>query len=466
MSFSSARQQSAPADLPSRPPRVMQGSRVMRCVDDSAWNNLHGKACIDYSAYCEAGAFRLGASWAGGEVFNWPERNCCACGKPAAEQAPEKGQLFETHTKSFCRGTDHEVKLKDGAACVDHCHPSKRPCACFHFAHGECHFTFNYAGLATSTKSSTAWVSSTALLASSKTAAASSGASCAPVPVLRSPPSFYMYNDAPFAWGPRLAACFVSRQGVPPWAMAVNDSTHQLDGTAQPGLAYSLWLSAALAGHRRRVATPEQARARRVRTPCAGPQPCALRPALCSQEPDAANDLTPAAPRPCSPPPPPPPSLLARRTSSSCPPSDLSPRRWPAARVPPTCSGKQRRRRRCAHRRGSSSGRSGARLASRPLSSASPWRWLSPRRLLPLPSYPSISLPTRHVILASSHSADDHDPLGALGSLAAKAGAVSQPHRPLHHRCALCIRHTRCARCARYCSATLLPPLGGAVRRP
>ena len=45
----------------------MQGSRVMRCVDDSAWNNLHGKACIDYSAYCEAGAFRLGASWAGGE---------------------------------------------------------------------------------------------------------------------------------------------------------------------------------------------------------------------------------------------------------------------------------------------------------------------------------------------------------------------------------------------------------------
>ena len=356
----------------------------MRCVDDSAWNNLHGKACLDYSAYCEAGSFRLGASWAGGEVFNWPERNCCACGKPAAEQAPEKPQLlFETHTKSFCRGADHEVKLKDGAACVDHCHPSKRPCACFHFAHGECHFTFNYAGLATSTKSSTAWVSSTALLASSKTAAASSagGASCAPVPVLRTPPSFFMYNDAPFAWGPRLAACFASRQGVPPWAMAVNDSAHQLDGTAQPGLAYSLWLSAALAGHRRRVATPEQARARRVCAPCAGPRPCtlrlapcalrpapcALRPAPCNQEPYAANDLTPAAPRLC-----PHPSLLARRTSSSCPPSDLSPRRWPAARVPPTCSGKQRRRRRCARRRGSSSGRSGARLASRPPSSASP----------------------------------------------------------------------------------------------
>ena len=286
----------------------------MRCVDDSAWNNLHGKACLDYSAYCEAGAFRLGASWAGGEVFNWPERNCCACGKPAAEQAPEKPQLlFETHTKSFCRGADHEVKLKDGAACVDHCHPSKRPCACFHFAHGECHFTFNYAGLATSTKSSTAWVSSTALLASSKTAAASSagGASCAPVPVLRTPPSFFMYNDAPFAWGPRLAACFASRQGVPPWAMAVNDSAHQLDGTAQPGLAYSLWLSAALAGHRRRVATPEQARARRVCAPCAGPRPCTLRPAPCALRP-APCALQPRAlcgqrPHPCCPSPLPPP---------------------------------------------------------------------------------------------------------------------------------------------------------------
>ena len=275
----------------------------MRCVDDSAWNNLHGKACLDYSAYCEAGSFRLGASWAGGEVFNWPERNCCACGKPAAEQAPEKPQLlFETHTKSFCRGADHEVKLKDGAACVDHCHPSKRPCACFHFAHGECHFTFNYAGLATSTKSSTAWVSSTALLASSKTAAASSagGASCAPVPVLRTPPSFFMYNDAPFAWGPRLAACFASRQGVPPWAMAVNDSAHQLDGTAQPGLAYSLWLSAALAGHRRRVATPEQARARRVCAPCAGPRPCTLRLAPCALRP-APCALRPATKSPMRP---------------------------------------------------------------------------------------------------------------------------------------------------------------------
>ena len=277
-----------------------------RCVDDSAWNNLHGKACMDYSAYCEAGAFRLGASWAGGEVFNWPERHCCACGKPAAEQTTEKAQpLFETHTKSFCRGTDHEVKLKDSAACEDHCHPSKRPCACFHFAHGECHFTFNYAGLATSTKSSTAWVSSAALLSASKSAAASSagGASCAPVPVLRSPPSFYMYNDAPFAWGPRLAACFLARHGVPPWAMAVNDSAHQLDGTAQPGLDYSLWLSAALAGHRRRVATPEQVHARAAcarpaqgLTPAAfalRPAPCALRP--CALQPGArcGQGLTP-----------------------------------------------------------------------------------------------------------------------------------------------------------------------------
>ena len=378
-----------------------------RCVDDSAWNNLHGKACMDYSAYCEAGAFRLGASWAGGEVFNWPERHCCACGKPAAKQATENAQpLFETHTKSFCRGTDHEVKLKDSAACEDHCHPSKRPCACFHFAHGECHFTFNYAGLATSTKSSTAWVSSAALLSASKSAAASSagGASCAPVPVLRSPPSFYMYNDAPFAWGPRLAACFLARHGVPPWAMAVNDSAHQLDGTAQPGLDYSLWLSAALAGHRRRVATPEQVRARAAcACPAQGLTPVAfaLRPAPCAQRPAPLRPAARSPMRPRTHALPPPPRLLARRTSSSCPLSDLSPRRWAAVRVPPTCTGKQRRRRRCARRHGSSSGRSGARLAPRPPSSASPRRWLSPTpaslslRILPHPSLPGTSYSPR-----------------------------------------------------------------------
>ena len=216
----------------------------LRCIDDSSWNNLHGKTCADYGGYCEAGAFRLGASWAGGEVFNWPERHCCACGKPAEEAAPEKPvPLFEMHKKSFCRGTDHEVKLRDAATCQEHCQPEKRPCQCFHYAvnDGTCHFTFKYAGLQTSTKSSTAWVRTTALLAPQAGPSGGGGASCAPLPPPRVPPSFYLYNDAPFAWGPRLAACYASRTGKAPWAFAVNDTARQLDGAPQPGLAYRSW---------------------------------------------------------------------------------------------------------------------------------------------------------------------------------------------------------------------------------
>ena len=232
------------------------------CVDDAGWNNLHGKSCADYAAYCDAGAFRLGASWAGGEVFNFPERSCCACGKTPSEVVPAKpAPLFEKHVKSFCRGTDHEVKLKDEAACEAHCHPDQRPCACFHFNKGVCHFGFTYVGLQTSTKSSTAWVKTSALIAAPKTTMGPpNGAACVPLPPRRVPPTFYLYNDAPFAWGPRLAACFASRQGVPPWAFAVNDTVHQTDGAPPPGVAYGLWLAAALANHPQRVATPEEAR--------------------------------------------------------------------------------------------------------------------------------------------------------------------------------------------------------------
>ena len=232
------------------------------CTDDAGWNNLHGKGCADYAAYCDAGAFRLGASWAGGEVFNFPERSCCACGKTPSEVVPAKpAPLFEKHLKSFCRGTDHEVKLKDEAACEAHCHPDQRPCACFHFNKGVCNFGFTYVGLQTSTKSSTAWIKTSALLAAPKAMVGPpNGAACVPLPPRRLPPTFYLYNDAPFAWGPRLAACFASRQGMPPWAFAVNDTVHQTDGAPPPGVSYGLWLAAALANHPQRVATPEEAR--------------------------------------------------------------------------------------------------------------------------------------------------------------------------------------------------------------
>ena len=54
------------------------------CADDDAWDNFSGKRCADYSAeWCSAGGFHVGAEWTGGAQFNFPERHCCACGKPA-----------------------------------------------------------------------------------------------------------------------------------------------------------------------------------------------------------------------------------------------------------------------------------------------------------------------------------------------------------------------------------------------
>ena len=60
------------------------------CTDTPAWNNLPRPggplSCADYvtSRLCASGGFVSGAEWAGGEAFNFPEFNCCACGKSSA----------------------------------------------------------------------------------------------------------------------------------------------------------------------------------------------------------------------------------------------------------------------------------------------------------------------------------------------------------------------------------------------
>ena len=50
------------------------------CTDTSNWNDGQGNGCDDYSKYgCENGAFKN--NWNGGIYYNYPEQNCCACGK-------------------------------------------------------------------------------------------------------------------------------------------------------------------------------------------------------------------------------------------------------------------------------------------------------------------------------------------------------------------------------------------------
>ena len=57
-----------------------------RCHDTPGFDNGSGKGCADYAeAWCSNGAFLVGAEWTGGAQFGFPERSCCACGKPVGE---------------------------------------------------------------------------------------------------------------------------------------------------------------------------------------------------------------------------------------------------------------------------------------------------------------------------------------------------------------------------------------------
>jgi hypothetical protein len=54
------------------------------CTDTpNFWNGYYG--CAEYARrpWCAGGAFSPGQGWTGGSRYNYPENNCCICGKPA-----------------------------------------------------------------------------------------------------------------------------------------------------------------------------------------------------------------------------------------------------------------------------------------------------------------------------------------------------------------------------------------------
>ena len=52
------------------------------CTDTPSWNNGYGLDCRSYGARrCANGAARPGLEWALGAKYNYPENNCCVCGK-------------------------------------------------------------------------------------------------------------------------------------------------------------------------------------------------------------------------------------------------------------------------------------------------------------------------------------------------------------------------------------------------
>jgi len=63
------------------------GTAAVQCADTASWDNTSGKGCEQYAEYCANGSFRPGSEWTGGEAFNFPEANCCSCGKPLSGES-------------------------------------------------------------------------------------------------------------------------------------------------------------------------------------------------------------------------------------------------------------------------------------------------------------------------------------------------------------------------------------------
>ena len=63
------------------------------CADTSGWDTLIGEEpplqiydCSSYAdEFCENGSARQGSEWAMGSLYDFPEENCCVCGKETKE---------------------------------------------------------------------------------------------------------------------------------------------------------------------------------------------------------------------------------------------------------------------------------------------------------------------------------------------------------------------------------------------
>lgn len=229
------------------------------CEDTIGWENNRGKSCTDYTTWCADGLFRVGSEWAAGEVFNFPEQNCCVCGKGSLKASASLAStaIFSLHANKVCVNADQELKALTVDSCEAQC--ERVHCGCFFFHRGVCSIAEVFAGVEPTSKGYVAHVRIGVSNARTQQTARSPGGQCIPARLTGTPPSFYLYNGPEFDWGERLTRCFENAHGIEPWMLAVNDSAHERDGAPPPQLAHGLWLYQALRMHPARVVRPEQA---------------------------------------------------------------------------------------------------------------------------------------------------------------------------------------------------------------
>ena len=76
----------------------------LACTDTPSWDDVHGKTCADYrKKYCFDNI-----AYVNGFLVNYPEQNCCGCGKVAKIG----GILFKARKMYFFTNTFDRQKIK------------------------------------------------------------------------------------------------------------------------------------------------------------------------------------------------------------------------------------------------------------------------------------------------------------------------------------------------------------------
>eukprot|EP00962_Isochrysis_galbana_P046439 scaffold18690_cov121-Isochrysis_galbana.AAC.1 len=107
----------------------------MACANTAGWLNPYGLACKDYETeYCAGGGFRPGQDWAGGKDYNYPERNCCACGKCTDQPGWDNGYgktCGEYEVEKHC-ASGTVVPGQEWTTGAAFNYPERACCACGH----------------------------------------------------------------------------------------------------------------------------------------------------------------------------------------------------------------------------------------------------------------------------------------------------------------------------------------------
>ena len=126
-------------------------SLSLGCTDTLGWKNQWGDSCWTYTQRCRDGQF-FAESWTQGADYNFPEKNCCACGKDSVVETRQPASPYPGAAAGGCQdhpnyvnqyGLDcagyvrsgycangNVVQGQEWAMGADYGYPEKACCAC------------------------------------------------------------------------------------------------------------------------------------------------------------------------------------------------------------------------------------------------------------------------------------------------------------------------------------------------